>query len=79
MFPSHDQKGGLWNKFAGHDHTLLKKIWKCESGGTKNLFCSEMRNINGRPTNVIVEKKLILSRLDDVQEYDDSELEKYYE
>ena len=75
----HSTTGGLWNKFAGHDHTLLKKIWKCESGGTKNLFCSEMRNINGRPTNVIVEKKLILSRLDDVQEYDDSELEKYYE
>ena len=22
--------GGLWNKFSGYDHTLLKKLWKCE-------------------------------------------------
>jgi len=75
----HSTTGGLWNKFATHDHKLLKEIWRCDPGGSKKLFCSEMRNINGRPTNFIVEKSLSLTRLDEVQEYEDSELEKYYE
>ena len=38
-----------------------------------------MRTISGRPTNVVVQKKLLLTRLDEVQEYDDTELEAYYE
>jgi len=75
----YSKTGGLWNEFGGHDHTLLKEMWKCEPGGDRELFCSEMRTISGRPTNVVVQKKLLLTRLDEVQEYDDTELEAYYE
>lgn len=71
--------GGLWNKFSGHDHKLLKDLWNCEPGGSKKLFCAKMENINGRPTNIIIQKETTLSRVDEVMEYEDSHLEKYYE
>jgi|7_EtaG_2_1085326.scaffolds.fasta_scaffold07217_2 hypothetical protein len=71
--------GGLWNKFSGHDHTLLKDLWLCEESGDKTMFCSTMNNINGRPTNIISQKNINLIRKENVMTYNDENLEEYYE
>ena len=71
--------GGLWNKFSGHDHTLLKQLWTYEDFGDTALFCSDMRKINGRPTNLITQKNINLVRKQKPLFYDDKTLEKFYE
>ena len=71
----HSATGGLYNKFGNEDHNFLKKIWKVEEGGDKKVFCSEMRN--GK--NFLSRKNISLKRIEDVVEFEDSILEKYYE
>ena len=71
--------GGLWNKFSKTDHGFLKQLWSVEEGGESDIFCSRMKNINGRPTNTLTRKKIKVKRKDKVIEYDDFYLGKYYE
>ncbi len=71
--------GGLWKKHSGHDRKFLDGLWDIQPGGDLQIFCSSLQPIDGRPTNVLEKKNLILKRRDEVIEYDDYYLKDYYE
>lgn len=77
--PTANQANGLWQTHSGHDYKLLKQFWDCKDGGDKEVFCSTMKSVNGRPTNTLTRKKITLSRADDVIEFDDFYIGRYYE
>ena len=72
-------QGGLWKKYGSIDRAFLDELWSVKEGGEQEIFCSSLRPVNGRSTNVIEKRKLILERKDKVIEYDDFYLGKYYE
>jgi hypothetical protein len=71
---------GLWNKYHRVDKVFLDELWIAEDhpeGG--ELYCSHMHATESGEKNILYKKNIKLVRNDDVIEYDDYYLRKYYE